>query len=161
MPRESTLGGRNGTKIGAGKRQSTQIARYHTFAYDNVSVKCGVERKSAAAQSVAGKLLSPEIFVSGGGVVARHDRRRPSGSKADDLLLRNAVDDFQWIDRSGNRCLHDETKCDSPMLCRLALPIMLTHVALLALRAPATLVIAQKFQENGGAVLRVGHSSRR
>ena len=37
MPRESTLGGRNATTIGASKRQSKEIARYAPFAGHNVS----------------------------------------------------------------------------------------------------------------------------
>jgi quercetin dioxygenase-like cupin family protein len=48
----STLGGRDGSKIGRGNRRSNVFRRYHQNAYDNVSANCGARRQRTAASIV-------------------------------------------------------------------------------------------------------------
>jgi hypothetical protein len=52
MPRESTLGGRDGTKIGRANQSSIVFGRYHQNAYDNVSANCGALQQGTAASIV-------------------------------------------------------------------------------------------------------------
>ena len=64
MPRENTLGGRDGTKIGRDERQSKKIARYPRNAGHIASVNCGARRQLTTVPIVFAVSLSRVIFAS-------------------------------------------------------------------------------------------------
>jgi hypothetical protein len=58
MPRESTLGGPDVTKIEGGNPPSNIFRRYHQNPYDISFVKCGAFRQGVAVSIVFAVLLS-------------------------------------------------------------------------------------------------------